>query len=64
MTNLYIHAAQRAPSSCHTRIAQADFNGIPKSPIPKSTAGLKKPPEIVPTVAAPMMTTAPIAKPK
>lgn len=53
-----------APNSCHMRMAHTDCHGIPKSPIPNSTAGLKKPPEILPTVAAPMMTTAPIAKPK
>ncbi len=45
-------------------IAAAALRGIPKRPIPRRTAGLKKPPEIFPTTTAPTVTTAPIAIPK
>lgn len=42
---------------------QAVFNGNPKSPIPSNTAGLKNPPDILPTATTPMATIAPIATP-
>jgi|GEM_PF-4387137 len=61
---LYTHAAPNHPIHWPKRIIHADLRGIPKSPIPRSTAGLKKPPEIFPTTTTPTATMAPMAIPK
>src|ERR1700756_1046251 len=62
LTNLKVSAARAPPRKSATRkIQMLDQAESPMMEMPRATAGLKAPPEMLPTAKAPVMTVMPMA---